>query len=103
MRKIKILITAFVIMVVLSMDLGTVFSGTSHTDMQTEKTAEDEGFCSFSNLQYNVGCIKDCIVGTMHKKVADVADQTASQYAEAVADKTTKAVENAIKEDQKKD
>lgn len=95
MRKVKILITGFIIMLILSMDLGAVFSDTAKAENEVQATA-DEPIFKFSNLQHNVGCITSAIGGAFHAKVAGAANDTAEKYANAVADATTKNVEKAI-------
>ncbi len=98
MRKIKVLITAFVLMLILSMDLGALFTNGTVSTTQVENQGEDENdaFFKFSNLQYNVGCITSAIKGAVTSKIAGVTNSAADKYANAVADATTKHVENAI-------
>lgn len=95
MRKIKVLITAFVLMLILSMDLGALFTDGTVSDTQV-KSQESDAFFKFSNLQHNVGCITSAIKGAVTSKVAGVTNSAADKYANAVADATTKNVENAI-------
>lgn len=95
MRKIKVLITAFILMLILSMDLGTLFSDETVNDMQVEEQ-ENDAFFKFSNLQHNVGCITSAVKGAVTSRVDGVANSAADKYANAVADATTKSVEDAI-------
>ena len=95
MRKIKVLITVFVLMLILSMDLGTLFSDGTANNTQAE-TQEDDAFFKFSNLQHNLGCITSAVKGAVMSKVSGVTNSAADKYANAVADATTKSVEDAI-------
>lgn len=95
MRKIKVLITAFILMLILSMDLGTLFTDGTVNDTKVE-TQDKDAFFKFSNLQHNVGCITSAIKGAVTSKVAGVTNSAADKYANAVADATTKSVEDAI-------
>ncbi len=98
MRKIKILLTSFVIFLVLSMDLGGIFAPQAATAQKVETEAAQEKVFDFAHLQYNLGCIGNAVKGAVAKQVKGVAQDTADKYAEAVADQTTKAVEDVIKE-----
>lgn len=100
MRKIKILISLFVIMLILSMDLGTLFSK-SAPDM-TKQNSQNQEIFDFENLQHNLGCIAGAIKSMIGIKTDDVALNLAGKYEEVIADTTTKAVEKAIDKDSEK-
>lgn len=97
-RKIKILISLFVIMLVLSMDLGTFFSNVGNGAV----AMEGHEIFEFANLQHNLNCITGAIkmavtgkneTGEEEKKeISNLVDK----YGNALADATTKAVEDAI-------
>lgn len=95
MRKIKVLITGFILLLILSMDLGALFSGETVKETQVE-SQENDAFFKFSNLQYNVGCITSAVKGAVRSKVSSATNSAADKYANAVADATTKSVEDAI-------
>lgn len=95
MRKIKVLIVGFVLMLILSMDLGALFTEGTVNDTQVE-SEENDAFFKFSNLQHNVGCITSAVKGAVMSKVSGVTNSAADKYANAVADATTKSVEDAI-------
>lgn len=97
-RKIKILISLFVIMLVLSMDLGTFFSNVGNGTL----VMEGHEMFEFANLQHNLHCITDAIKTAVTTKKGDSEDEKkedtnlVDKYGNALADATTKAVENAI-------
>lgn len=96
MRKIRILLTSFVIFLVLSMDLGSIFAPQSATPQKVE--ASQEKMFDFANLQHNLGCIGNAVKGAVAQQVKGVTKDTADKYAQVVADQTTKAVEDVIEE-----
>lgn len=107
MRKIKVLITLFVIMLILSTDLGTFFSGNAGKEQAvqtTETTSEEknENVFQFAYLQHNLGCITAAIQSAITSKTKSATSNLAEKYTNAIADKTTETVENAIKEKQSK-
>lgn len=97
-RKIKVLITLFVILLILSMDLGTFFSNIENGAV----VAQGHEMFEFSNLQHNLQCITGAIKMAVtdknqtekekKKENANLVDK----YGNALADATTKAVEEAI-------
>lgn len=100
-RKIKILISLFVVMLILSMDLGTLFS----TGKDGIVTAEGHEMFEFANLQHNLGCITGAIKSAVVAKNDTVPEEKTEKkedtnlvdkYGSALADATTKAVEDAI-------
>ena len=101
MRKIKVLISVFVMMLILSMDLGSIFSDTAEKPEQTVAEQESAVF-EIANLQHNLGCITNAMKKAVSSKVSGAAEGVADKYANAVADTTTKTVENAIAEKTKK-
>ena len=103
MRKIKVLITLFVIMLILSTDLGTFFSGTAGKEQvtqTTEATSEEknENIFQFAYLQHNLGCITGAIQSAIVSKTKSATSNFADKYTNAIADTTTKSVEKAITE-----
>lgn len=107
MRKIKVLITLFVIMLILSTDLGTFFSGTAGKEQvtqTTEATSEEknENIFQFAYLQHNLGCITGAIQSAIVSKTKSATSGLADKYTNAIADKTTETVEKAIKEKKSK-
>lgn len=95
MRKIKVLITTFILMLILSMDLGTLFTDGTAGDVQVE-SQENDALFKFSNLQHNIGCITSAIKGAVVSRVTGVTNSAADKYANAVADATTKSVEAVV-------
>ena len=109
MRKIKVLITLFVIMLILSTDLGTFFSGNAGKEQvaettETMGTAEDgnENIFQFDYLQHNLGCITNAIQSAITSKTKSATSNLADKYTNAIADATTKSVEKAITEKETK-
>lgn len=107
MRKIKVLITLFVIMLILSTDLGTFFSGNAGKEQATqtaETTSEEnnENVFQFAYLQHNLGCITGAIQSAITSKTKSATSSFAEKYTNAIADKTTESVEKAIKEKESK-
>lgn len=106
MRKIKILITLFVIMLILSTDLGTFFSGNAgkeHVEETSETTEQkNENIFQFSYLQHNLGCITNAIQSAITSKTKSATSNFADKYTNAIAHKTTEAVEKAINEKKSK-
>lgn len=99
MKKIKILITAFIIFSILSLDLGAVFSGQATSSVKTEQASEENLF-TIEHFKYNVGCIGKKIGSVVCDAVSGAAKDTAKQYAEKVADSTTKSIEKTIEKKQ---
>lgn len=100
-RKIKILISLFIVMLVLSMDLGTLFAPGEERAI----ALEGHEMFEFSNIQHNVGCIAGAIKcavvergNTSEKKETEKkeAPSLTDQYGNALADATTKVIEDAI-------
>lgn len=97
-RKIKILISLFVIMLVLSMDLGNFFSNVGNGTL----AMEGHEMFEFANLQHNLHCITDAIKTAVTANKGNSKDEKkensslVDKYGNALADATTKAVENAI-------
>lgn len=100
MRKIKVLVTLFVVMLVLSTDLGTFFSDSSvkQQSVQTAKDNEEknENVFQFAYLKHNLGCITSALQSVISSKTKAASDNFANRYTNAVADVTTKSVEKAI-------
>lgn len=100
-RKIKILVTLFVVMLVLSTDLGSFFSKqpASSQEVQVQEAGnENEEFFQFAHLRHNIGCITDAIKSMITNKTTAVIHDVSNQYSNALADTTTQAVEKAILE-----
>ncbi|MCI8410281.1 MAG: hypothetical protein HFJ09_13590 [Lachnospiraceae bacterium] len=94
-RKIKVLISLFVILLVLSMDLGTFFSNVENGVV----VAKGHEMFEFANLQHNLQCITGAIkavVSTKNKTDKEQNTNLVDKYGNALADATTKAVEKAI-------
>lgn len=97
-RKIKVLISLFVILLVLSMDLGTFFSNIGNGGI----AEEGHEIFEFANLQHNIQCITGAIkTAVTAKNQTDKEEKKedsnlVDKYGNALADATTKAVEKAI-------
>lgn len=97
-RKIKVLISLFVILLVLSMDLGTFFSNIGNGAI----VEEGHEMFEFANLQHNVQCITAAVktaVTAKNQKDKEEKKENANlvdKYGNALADATTKAVEKVI-------
>lgn len=100
MRKIKVLITLFVVMLVLSTDLGTFFSDSSVKEQSVQTAKEDEekneNVFQFAYLKHNLGCITSALQSAISSKTKSASENFADRYTNAVADATTKTVEKAI-------
>ena len=92
MRKIKILIGSFLILLVLSLDLGTIFS---HQPVKEREQTQTDYF-TVKNVQHNVTCIALAVREMVMDKINLEKKGISDQYANAVAEQTTKTVEQAI-------
>lgn len=102
-RKIKVLIGLFVAMLILSIDLGSLFAKDTALSaqmeqevMEQETTENQESFFSFANLQHNLGCITGAIKSAVVEKTQVVTEKYAGKYDEAIAEVATKEVEKVI-------
>ena len=102
MRKVKVLIGLFVVMLILSLDLGSIFSETS-TEQTKEQNVKQESMFQFANLKHNLGCITFAVKNVVSQKTQSLTTKTADKYANAIANTTTKTVENAISQNQKEE
>ncbi len=102
MRKIKVLIGLFMVMLILSMDLGSIFSDTKTEQTKVEST-QTESFFQFANLQHNLTCITSAVRNVISQKTQSITTKTADKYANAIANTTTKTVENVITKEQGKE
>lgn len=107
-RKIKVLIGLFVAMLILSIDLGSLFAKDTALSaqmeqevmeqevMEQETTENQESFFSFANLQHNLGCITGAIKSAVVEKTQVATEKYAGKYDEAIAEVATKEVEKVI-------
>lgn len=89
MRKIKILITLFVVMLVLSTDLGGFFSKQpAHTQEMQIQQEEKEEFFQFAYLRHNLGCITDAIKSAITTKSSAAIHVVSDKYSNALTENT---------------
>ena len=102
-RKIKVLIGLFVAMLILSIDLGSLFAKDTALSaqmeqevMEQETTENQESFFSIANLQHNLGCNTGAIKSAVVEKTQVATEKYAGKYDEAIAEVATKEVEKVI-------
>ncbi len=84
------------------MDLGSIFSDTKTEQTKVEST-QTESFFQFANLQHNLTCITSAVRNVISQKTQSITTKTADKYANAIANTTTKTVENVITKEQGKE
>lgn len=86
-RKIKLVISIFVLLLVLSVDLGTFFTPAEERQAvacETENSKEENAMFSVKNLKRNLSCISGSVLAIFEKNGKNTMTDFAKKYDEAL-------------------